>query len=78
MMNPFDAEDDEFMVLVNGDIQYSLWPGFKDVPLGWKAIGPKGRRQECLQWIEENWTDMRPRSLVLAIEAQEKRHGMAS
>ena len=64
MSNPFDDENSEFMVLVNEEQQYSLWPTFRDVPAGWKAVGPRGSRQACLDYIEENWTDMRPRSLV--------------
>jgi MbtH protein len=62
--NPFDDENGEFIVLVNEEGQYSLWPTFKDVPGGWMVTGPRGSRQACLQFIEENWTDMRPRSLV--------------
>lgn len=67
MTNPFDDENGEFLVLVNHEDQYSLWPNFRDVPAGWKPVGPKGKRRECLDWIEANWTDMRPRSLVEAM-----------
>jgi MbtH protein len=64
MTNPFEDENDEFMVLVNEEQQYSLWPTFREVPAGWTAVGPRGSRKECLDYIEENWTDMRPKSLV--------------
>ena len=64
MTNPLDDEDGEFCVLVNEEGQYSLWPTFKDVPAGWTPVGPRGRRKECLDYIDETWTDMRPRSLV--------------
>jgi MbtH protein len=64
MTNPFDDEDGEFLVLINDEDQYSLWPTFRDVPAGWRPVGPKGARKECLDYIEANWTDMRPRSLV--------------
>ncbi len=64
MTNPFEDENGEFMVLVNAEQQYSLWPTFRDVPTGWTAVGPRGSRKECLDYIEENWTDMRPKSLV--------------
>jgi MbtH protein len=64
MTNPFDDESGEFMVLVNNEGQYSLWPTFKDVPAGWNAVGPRGERKACLAYIEENWTDMRPKSLI--------------
>jgi MbtH protein len=64
MTNPFDDENGEFLVLVNDEGQYSLWPGFREVPAGWTAVGPRGQRKVCLDWIEEHWTDMRPLSLV--------------
>ena len=64
MTNPFDDEAGEFLVLINDEGQYSLWPTFKEVPAGWTAVGPRGARQTCLDYIEEHWTDMRPRSLV--------------
>jgi MbtH protein len=64
MTNPFEDENGEFLVLVNEEQQYSLWPSFRDVPAGWSAVGPKGSRKECLDYIEENWVDMRPKSLV--------------
>lgn len=64
MTNPFEDDNGEFIVLVNEEQQYSLWPTFREVPAGWSAVGPRGSRQECLDYIEENWVDMRPRSLV--------------
>jgi MbtH protein len=66
--NPFEDENGEYLVLVNEEGQYSLWPAFLDVPLGWTATGPRGRRQTCLDWIDEHWTDMRPLSLVRQME----------
>ena len=64
MTNPFEDDNGEFIVLVNEEQQYSLWPTFREVPAGWSAVGPRGSRQECLDYIEQNWVDMRPRSLV--------------
>jgi MbtH protein len=64
MTNPFDDQSGEFCVLTNHEGQYSLWPAFRDVPPGWKIVGPRGDRGVCLTYIEEQWTDMRPRSLV--------------
>ena len=58
MANPFDNNDGEFLVLVNAQQQYSLWPSFKEVPAGWSVTGRRGARQECLAWIEETWTDI--------------------
>jgi len=64
MANPFDDDGGEFYVLVNEERQYALWPAFKDIPPGWEAVGPRGTRQQCLGYVDANWTDMRPRSLV--------------
>jgi len=74
MTNPFEDENAEYLVLVNDEEQYSLWPAFRDIPAGWRTTGPKGKRRECLDWIEKTWTDMRPKSLRDAMEkaAQEK------
>ncbi|MEU9205629.1 MbtH family protein [Streptomyces sp. NPDC048332] len=72
MANPFEDENGTYLVLVNDEGQYSLWPSYVDVPAGWTlAKGPDGR-QACLDFINENWTDMRPRSLVEAM-AQDNR-----
>lgn len=69
MTNPFDDENGEYLVLRNNEGQYSLWPSFADVPAGWDTVGPKGLRATCLEWIDANWTDMRPLSLVRQMEA---------
>ena len=68
MANPFDDENGEFYVLVNDEGQYSLWPTFKDVPLGWNVVGPRGARSVCLEYIEQQWSDMRPKSLIRHLE----------
>jgi len=68
MTNPFGNDQAEYMVLVNDEGQYSIWPSFLAVPAGWQISGPRGKRQECLAWIEQNWTDMRPLSLVRQME----------
>jgi MbtH protein len=69
MTNPFEDENGEYLVLVNHELQYSLWPAFHEVSPGWNPVGPRGKRKECLYWIEATWTDMRPKSLVDAMEA---------
>jgi MbtH protein len=67
MTNPFDDEDAAFLVLVNDENQHSLWPVFADVPAGWNtAFGPEGRAA-CLEYVNTNWVDMRPASLVRAM-----------
>ncbi len=63
MTNPFDDEDGEFIVLVNDEGQHSLWPTHLETPGGWRETGPRGARQLCMDWIDANWTDMRPLSL---------------
>ncbi|RPK57829.1 MbtH-like protein [Streptomyces sp. ADI96-02] len=62
-VNPFDDESGRFLVLVNDEDQHSLWPAFADVPAGWRRVfGPAGR-PESVAYVEEHWTDMRPRGL---------------
>ena len=58
-----------FCVLVNSESQYCLWPAAVLVPEGWTQVGPTGRRDICLAFVEANWADMRPRSLrdVMAV-----------
>ena len=62
--NPFDDTDGTFSVLVNHEGQHSLWPDFAPVPHGWTQVFGPDRHGECLDYVEANWTDMRPRSLV--------------
>ena len=69
MSNPFDDERGEFRVLVNAEGQHSLWPQALDIPQGWELTGAAGDRSVCLAWIEANWTDMRPKSLVAAMSS---------
>ena len=68
MTNPFDNKDGTFLVLINDEGQHSLWPEFSPVPAGWVAkFGPESR-QACVDYVEQNWTDMRPKSLITAME----------
>jgi MbtH protein len=67
--NPFENPDAKYVVLINDEGQHSLWPIFADVPDGWKVILGENGRQECLEFIEKNWTDMRPNSLIRKMEA---------
>ncbi|RZQ64699.1 MbtH family protein [Amycolatopsis suaedae] len=64
MSNPFDDADGTFLVLVNDEGQHSLWPEFAAVPAGWTTVFGPCPKQECLDYVEANWTDLRPRSLV--------------
>ena len=68
--SPFDNEDGTFYALINSELQYSLWPAFAAVPDGWRvAHGGSGgvSRESCLEFIEANWTDMRPGGLQEAM-----------
>lgn len=67
MTNPFDDENGLFQVLVNDENQHSLWPSFAEVPAGWTVVLTESPRADCLSYIEENWRDMRPASLVRAM-----------
>ena len=60
-----DAEEDVtiYKVVVNHEEQYSIWPADREIPLGWRDAGKSGLKDECLAYIEEVWTDMRPLSL---------------
>jgi MbtH protein len=58
-----DDDDTTFQVLINDEEQYSLWPNDIEVPAGWRQVGKEGSRQECMDYVDEVWTDMRPKSL---------------
>jgi MbtH protein len=59
----FDRDDVIFQVVINHEEQYSLWPDYKAIPAGWRAVGISGLKKDCLAYIEQHWTDMRPLSL---------------
>lgn len=52
-----------YEVVMNDEEQYSIWPADRELPLGWTAVGTPGLKPQVLAWIEEVWTDMRPKSL---------------
>lgn len=64
MSNPFEDEDGSFFVVVNTEGQHALWPSFATVPDGWSTVYGDASRAACLEYINANWTDMRPASLV--------------
>ena len=68
MSNPFEDKDGIFLVLKNAEAQHSLWPQFAAVPAGWTSVFGPESRQACLDFVEQNWTDMRPASLIAAME----------
>lgn len=59
-----------YVVVVNDEEQYSIWPAEREIPPGWKAVAPPGTRQMCLALIDRSWTDMRPRSLRLQMDGR--------
>jgi MbtH protein len=67
MANPFDDENGVFLVLVNDENQHSLWPSFADIPDGWRKVYGTDTRAACLEYVETNWTDLRPASLIAAM-----------
>ena len=74
-VNPFDDDSGSFVVLVNDEEQHSLWPTFADVPAGWRVVYGEADRAACLDYIEQNWTDIRPKSLrerLAAVRASDK------
>ncbi len=60
-----DEQEDTtvYKVVMNHEEQYSIWPSYRDNPLGWSDVGKTGLKEECLDYIKEVWTDMRPLSL---------------
>jgi MbtH protein len=68
-MNTDDRQDDEiYKVVVNHEEQYSIWPAEKANPLGWTDAGKSGSKTECLAFIKDVWTDMRPLTLRRKME----------
>ncbi|GAA3729021.1 MbtH family NRPS accessory protein [Plantactinospora mayteni] len=65
----FDDEDRTFQVVVNDEEQYSIWPADREIPAGWRSSGPSGPKAECLTYIDEVWTDLRPLSLRAGMAA---------
>ena len=63
-------DEQKLRVVVNHEEQYSIWPVDRDLPNGWREAGKQGSKEECLAYIKEVWTDMRPLSLRKAMEGQ--------
>ncbi len=65
-----DEEEDKtiYKVVVNHEEQYSIWFADRELPLGWREEGKSGLKSECLAYIKEVWTDMRPLSLRKRME----------
>lgn len=66
-----------YKVVVNHEEQYSIWPANQENALGWRDVGKSGLKQECLDYIKEVWTDMRPLSLRKKMEEAARRDCVA-
>jgi MbtH protein len=68
----FDFENAEarFKVLINHEEQFSLWPADLDTPGGWTETGVCAAKEDCDKYLEETWTDMRPKSLRIALDGE--------
>jgi MbtH protein len=69
----FDDPETIFKVVLNAEEQYSIWFDDREIPAGWRPDGFVGKKADCLKHIDEVWTDMRPKSLREAMEADELR-----
>ena len=76
MTNPFEDPGGTYLVLVNDERQYSLWPSFVEVPAGWAIAHGEASRAECLAYVDAVWTDLRPASLVRRMTENAARAGL--
>lgn len=69
-----DNDEDRiiYRVVLNYEDQYSIWPADRENPLGWSDAGKSGTRAECLAYIKEIWTDMRPLSLQQKMDVRQQ------
>jgi MbtH protein len=68
-----ETDSRQYKVVVNEEEQYSIWFADRESPAGWREAGKQGLKQECLSYIEEVWTDIRPLSLRRRMEAAERK-----
>jgi MbtH protein len=72
-MNREEQEDTEiYKVVINLEEQYSIWPVGRETPAGWREVGKEGPKVECLAYIGEVWTDMRPLSVRKQMEERKR------
>ena len=72
---PDDLRTRSHLVVVNDEEQYSIWPAERELPAGWRSDGFSGTEEECLAYIDETWTDMRPASLRRWMDDHEQARG---
>lgn len=68
-----EMDNTQYQVIINDEEQYSLFPVDREIPLGWRAEGKQGTKDECMAYIKEVWTDMRPLSLRKRMEEEEQK-----
>jgi MbtH protein len=69
-MDERSDQDIVYRVVISDEERYSIWPEYKEIPWGWRADAKSGSKQECLDYIKNVWTDMRPLSLRRHMQAQ--------
>ena len=72
MTNPFENDNYTYKVLINEEGQYSLWPVFLDVPIGWNVVHEEASRHDCLQYVENTWTDLNQKVIKLVKNSSRK------
>lgn len=65
-------DNNTYKVVINAEEQYSIWPADREDPPGWKSLGKSGPKNECLAYIKDVWTDMRPLSLRKRMEEMDR------
>lgn len=63
-----EEDDRDYIVVINHEEQYSIWLADREIPNGWKDVGKRGKKADCLTYVGEVWTDMRPKSLRDAMD----------
>jgi len=66
------VNENRYKVVVNDEEQYSIWDAESPPPAGWNEVGMSGTKEECLAHVDRVWTDMRPRSLRLAMDGEQQ------
>lgn len=70
-MSEHHQDTETYRVVVNHEEQFSIWPSGMEIPSGWRAAGKEGPKEDCLAYVDEVWTDMRPASLRRHMESAE-------
>jgi MbtH protein len=74
-MDPDEEDKRIYKVVINGEEQYSIWPADRPNAAGWSDAGKSGTKDECLAFIKDVWTDMRPKSLRTKMDEEARKQG---